>query len=165
MTACHHKIADLENLCFPNSKTIYAVNFPITLQSVLRKAKAPTIAYMPVPLWSKGVHCFVTQVLEPSCLLNVICVFSEDTAEKAEVLVVCELMPMAQAEMPPFLFHSQLPPLATVTFMTYNCQSRSYCSDTEAFTVIAQIPAVVPSKNNFIQLGEGRGGGSEAPKP
>lgn len=69
---------------------------------------------------------FCTEVLEPSCLLKVICVCSEDTAENARVLALFELMPIAQAETPPFVFHSQPPPLAAVTFMAYNCQSLPY---------------------------------------
>lgn len=88
----HHKSADFENLwCFPNPKIIYVVNFPVTLLSVFSKIKAPKI---PNHLWNKHVHNFAAEVLEPSHLVNIICVFGEDTAESAGVLALFELMPM-----------------------------------------------------------------------
>lgn len=77
--------------CFPNPKTIYVVNFPVTLLSVFSRIKAPKI---PNRLWNKHVHNFTVEVLEPSHLVNIICVFGEDTAESAGVLALFELMPM-----------------------------------------------------------------------
>lgn len=51
------------------------MNFPVTLQSVLSKIKVPKVAHIPNRLWNKHAHSFAAEVLEPSCLLNIICVF------------------------------------------------------------------------------------------
>lgn len=118
MTVYHHKSADFENLwCFPNSKIIHVVNFPITLQSVLNKIKVPKIAHIPNRLWNKRVHSFAAEALEPSRLLNVTCV---SVRTSRECWGPCPFWAdaYAQAEMPPLVFHSDnCLPVATVSFL------------------------------------------------